>query len=325
MKVLFIGLGSIGTRHLRNLDALCKEKQLNIEVVALRSSDRELSAEVSCMITRQVHTLPKDETFDVAFVTGPTHVHAMTIGELKGKVGTYFIEKPLFDHPQYDLSVLGLGMYQKAYVAAPMRHTALYAALCKKLYNLPVYSVRAICSSYLPEWRNGVDYRTVYSANSSMGGGVTLDLIHEWDYLYDLFGPPLQSYNMRGQVSHLEMDTDDISVYIAYWPNAVGELHLDYFGRKYRRELEVFCEEGTIVADFGAGVLTNVDGTREDYSEDPNCRYKREMEYFINYAQNGTGESINSPQRALNVLQIAMGTTALDEGEKKDVTTGEEE
>ena len=49
-----------------------------------------------------------------------------------------------------------------------------------------------ICSSYLPDWRPGVGYHTVYfSAHRRLGGGVTTStLIHEWDYLVELFGVP---------------------------------------------------------------------------------------------------------------------------------------
>ena len=65
-------------------------------------------------------------------------------------------------------------------------------------YTHLVYSARVLCSSYLPGWRPGVDYRTVYSAHKDMGGGVTIDLIHEWDYLVELFGKPEKMYNFKG-------------------------------------------------------------------------------------------------------------------------------
>ncbi len=65
-----------------------------------------------------------------------------------------------------------------------MRWCGTMLALKKALPALSVYSARVLCSSYLPGWRPGVDYRTVYSAHKDMGGGVTIDLIHEWDYLW---------------------------------------------------------------------------------------------------------------------------------------------
>ncbi len=74
-------------------------------------------------------------------------------------------------------------------------------ALKDLLPALHPYCARVICSSYLPDWRPGVDYRTVYSAHKAMGGGVTIDLIHEWDYLVELFGVPQQLYNFKGTYS----------------------------------------------------------------------------------------------------------------------------
>ena len=59
--------------------------------------------------------------------------------------------------------------------------------------------------------------------------------------MVDLFGPPLACYNFKGTYSHLEIDSDDLSVYIARYPNMLAEIHLDYFGRTYRRSIELFC------------------------------------------------------------------------------------
>lgn len=309
MRALFIGLGSIGARHLRNLHAACKAQNIPLQVVALRSSARPLPQDLAPLVYQQTTdvAVALAQPVDVAFITNPTNLHAQALQQLIGKVGTYFIEKPIFEHTDYSLQQLGLTAEQKAYVAAPMRWTGVYLALKQKLQALPVYSVRSLCSSYLPDWRKGVDYRTVYSAQKAMGGGVTLDLIHEWDYLVDLFGFPQKSCNMRGQFSHLEIDSDDLSVYIAQYPKFLCELHLDYFGRTYRRDVEVFTEQGTLKADFGTGQLTLADGTRQDYAEEANRRYEREMDYFIEYALHGTGESINSPQKALDVLKLSLG------------------
>ena len=307
MKALFVGLGSIGTRHLGNLMAVAKEKGISVEADALRSSTRALAPEVAALLAHQYVSFDQLGRYDIAFITNPTHLHAHTLAELAGKVDCFFIEKPIFEGTGYDLDQLGLGIGQKAYVAAPMRWCGTFLALKERMSSLAPYSVRVICSSYLPDWRPGVDYRTVYSAHKEMGGGVTIDLIHEWDYLVELFGMPLESYNLRGTYSDLEIDSDDLSVYIARYPTLLAEVHLDYFGRSYRRSIELFCKDGTVTADFGAGTVTLEDGRVIDCAEPVNRRYEREMEYFVNYSLQGAGESINPPAQALQVLKLTLG------------------
>lgn len=244
--------------------------------------------------------------FDAAFLTNPTSLHYGTLCALRGKAGALFIEKPIFDAPGKNLDAC-LAPGQKAYVAAPMRWCGVMLALKRLLPQLKPYSARVICSSYLPDWRPGVDYRTVYSAHRAMGGGVAIDLIHEWDYLAELFGMPRQVYCLKGTYSELELDSDDLAVYIARYDTLLAEVHLDYFGRTYRRSIELFCKDGTVTADFGAGTLTLADGRVEAYEEPVNERYVREMEYFLEYALHGTGESLNPPHTAQEVLKIALG------------------
>lgn len=309
MEVLFVGLGSIGTRHLRNLFQVAKEKGIEVQADALRSSMRPLAEDVEGLLRAQYVSYDQLGHYDAAFITNPTHLHAHTLAELAGKVDCFFIEKPIFEGTGYDLEQLGLGPNQKAYVAAPMRWCGTFLALKERMPDLKPYSARVICSSYLPEWRPGVDYRTVYSAHKEMGGGVTIDLIHEWDYLVDLFGAPLEMYNFKGTYSHLEIDSDDLSVYIARYPSLLAEVHLDYFGRTYRRAIELFCKEGTATADFGAGTLTLENGEVIHCEEPVNQRYLREMDYFLDYAGKGKGESINSPAMAQKVLGLTLGET----------------
>ena len=311
ITALFIGMGSIGTRHLNNLHALCAQRGLALQADALRS---DLSRPLRDGVAEKLHAQYTDAAalghYDLVFITNPTSLHADALRAVYGKAGAIFLEKPIFSAEQTgtDLAAL-LPAGQKCYVAAPMRWCGAMLALKKALPALQPYSARVICSSYLPDWRPGVDYRTVYSAHKALGGGVTIDLIHEWDYLVDLFGLPQKLYNFRGTYSHLEIDSDDLSVYIAQYPTLLAEVHLDYFGREYRRSIELFCREGTAVADFGAGTLTLPDGTVQAYPEPVNRRYEREMEYFLDYALQGSGASCNPPETALRVLRLTLGET----------------
>ena len=77
--------------------------------------------------------------------------------------------------------------------------------------------------------------------------GVSIDLIHEWDYLTWLFGFPDEVCNFRGKYSDLEIDSDDHSVYIAKYPDKQISLSLDYFGRIERREIELSTPTGSAI------------------------------------------------------------------------------
>lgn len=312
VTALFIGLGSIGTRHLKNLHAICEKQGLTLTAHALRSDlQRPLRPGVAELLAAQFTTLEDPAAlprYDMAFITNPTSLHAAALELVRGRAGALFIEKPIFSAEETDRDLAALiPPGQKAYVAAPMRWCGAMLALKKHLPDLHPYCARVICSSYLPDWRSGVDYRTVYSAHKALGGGVTIDLIHEWDYLVELFGKPEALYNLRGQYSELEIDSDDVSLYIARYPHLLAEVHLDYFGRGYRRSIELFCPTGSAVADFGAGTLTLPDGAVEDCREDVNERYIREMEYFLHYAMEGEGDSLNTPATALDVLKLTLG------------------
>lgn len=315
LTALFIGLGSIGSRHLKNLHTICAERGITLAADALRSSlNRPLRPGVAELLRAQFTALDDPAArghYDLAFITNPTSLHAETLQSLRGRAGALFIEKPIFSADQADLDPAALlDPGQKAYVAAPMRWCGVMLALKNRLETGAdgrPYCARVLCSSYLPDWRPGVDYRTVYSAHKAMGGGVTIDLIHEWDYLVDLFGAPERLYNLRGQYSELEIDSDDVSLYIAQYPGMLAEVHLDYFGRGYRRSIELFTPSGSLVADFGAGTLTLPDGTVEDYTEDVNARYLREMAYFLDYAAGPELLSLNPPATAAQVLRLTLG------------------
>ncbi len=58
-------------------------------------------------------------------------------------------------------------------------------------------SVRAEIGEYMPGWHTYEDYRQMYASRQDLGGGVILSQIHEFDYLYWLFGLPRSIYTRR--------------------------------------------------------------------------------------------------------------------------------
>mgnify|MGYP001775075491 CR=1 FL=1 len=107
MKVLLCGLGSIGTRHLKNLHAVAARKGVPVQAYALRSSARALPAGTKALLAGEFCTLPQGAQFDAAFLTNPTSLHYGTLCALRSKAGALFIEKPIFDAPGKNLPCPG--------------------------------------------------------------------------------------------------------------------------------------------------------------------------------------------------------------------------
>ena len=198
LKICFAGLGSIGKRHLRDLAKIIKSSERSID--ALRSGHgNEIQKDILEQINTIYHDiseLPKD--YDIIFITNPTYLHYDTIKELVEHTKHMFIEKPVFQFPIQDVSELNLKSSSVYYVAAPLRYGPVVSKLKELVTKEKVYSVRAICSSYLPDWRKGTDYRKNYSAIKEQGGGVELDLINELDYITYLFGMPQEVKHYAG-------------------------------------------------------------------------------------------------------------------------------
>ncbi|MBR1754360.1 Gfo/Idh/MocA family oxidoreductase [bacterium] len=276
-KVLFVGLGSIGQKHLKNLSSL-----VDVKADALRTKNEPFENVEN--IYTCYESIPDD--YDIIFITNPTTLHYEAISKLKNKAKNMFIEKPIFEK-LYD-SEFSSGVN---YVACPLRHNSAIKELKNFVENNKVYSFRAICSSYLPEWRKTGDYRNCYSAKAEMGGGVELDLIHEIDYLKWIFGRFDKISKISGKKSDLEINSNDVAVYIFENKNVIGSLHLDYFGRETIRQIEVFAQNETKVFDL---------------TKNKDDMYIEEMKYFLNLIETENKSGYNTPQEALESLEAAL-------------------
>lgn len=303
MKVCFVGSGSIGKRHIRNWVRICNEMNVNLEIHLLRTKITKLEEDIEGVVCKEVLDKQElDSWYDIIFITNPTFKHYDTICELQDRSSHFFIEKPVFETSDRDLTNIQLKdkMY---YVACPLRYTKILQDAIELFKNEKAVSARAISSSYLPEWRSGIDYRNTYSAHREQGGGVRSDLIHEWDYLIAMFGFPKKVLSYSGKYSNLEIDSDDIAVYIALYQDKIIELHLDYFGKQIRRQLEVRTNENEYIFDIANSKLWVNGSLYKEYKEDPNDKYICEMRTFFDIVYNKKNNP-NDILKAIDVLKI---------------------
>ena len=259
-KIAFVGLGSIATRHLKNVHTYLASQGDSCSVDLYRSSlGRPLAEELQPLVSNTylyADVIPADRLYDVVFVTNPTSMHYETVERFAAHTKSFFIEKPVFDSTEVDEKIFDAIKDIPSYVACPLHYNAVLQYVKQNVNPDNVICARAMSSSYLPEWRPGQDYRKTYSAHKDLGGGVSIDLIHEWDYLTWLFGMPTECHQLINKVSTLEIDSDDLAIYIGKNDKTTFELHLDYFGRQTQRTLDLFTADDSIHCDLIAGTVS---------------------------------------------------------------------
>lgn len=308
-KIAFCGLGSIAKRHLKNVCTYLSERGDAFEIDLFRSSlGRVLPEDIKPLVSNQFlfSSEPKG-VYDVVFVTNPTSIHYETLQKFNAHTESFFIEKPVFDSTSVNDTIFDELQGVTCYVACPLRYNPVLRYVKEHINLKEVFAARAISSSYLPDWRPGQDYRQCYSAHRDMGGGVGIDLIHEWDYLTSFFGMPDKCYSIQDKISNLEIDSDDIAIYIAKAGQTTIELHLDYFGRKATRILELFTPEDTIKCDILGGFVTyQKKGECIIMDADRNSFQMAEIEHFFDIIEHKIPND-SKAEHAYAVLKLAKG------------------
>ena len=306
MKALFTAAGSIGSRHIKNLSKICQDRGIPLEIDVIRTTERVLPSDVRELVRKEIRNdINLDDMYDVLFVTDETGKHYDSICKYEKVAKNFFIEKPIFENTGYDISsIIEKNPNRIFYVAAPIRFTKYYDNIRKIAKENKILSARVIFSDYMPGWQKGRDYKESFRCFKSRGGGVDADSIHEIDYVVDLFGFPQKAYGMRGHFSQLKMDSCDIASYMFEYEDKIVEIHLDYFGKKRNRSIELYTDDEVVFIDFDKSeVNLKSSGKVINFGPDK-CFYENEMEYFLDLIS-GQKENVNSVGKALKVLELA--------------------
>ncbi|HMA05157.1 MAG TPA: Gfo/Idh/MocA family oxidoreductase [Methanomicrobiales archaeon] len=313
-RILVIGCGSIGKRHIRNLQVAGAR-----EITAFdpredrrREAGEGLGIRVFADLEAAFAAGP-----DAVFVCSPTAFHREQSLRAVAAGSHVFIEKPVSDSLE-GMDTLMEVVDRQGLVSLVGCNFRFHPGLrqVKSLLNSGsigrTISFRARFGHYLPDWHPWEDYRKTYSARRDLGGGVILDRVHEIDYARWLFGDVRQVFSWAGHESSLEIDTEDTAEILLGFRNGItGSLHLDYLRRRYDAGLEVTGEEGIIQWSYQNHTVTWYEAGKGSWQSmrwpgyDGNKMYLDEVMHFL-AALEGGEQSVNPVPDAVRVLEIAL-------------------
>ena len=340
IKILFVGLGSIGQRHLRNLRHIWGDK---IEILAYRSIGRDIkisedkTAQFGVNLERAYkikvstdYEKALEQNPDAAFITCPTKLH-VPMALLAAKHNCHlFIEKPLSDSMEgvdelirivEEKNLITLVGYQFRFHPG----LKLVHQLIEERKIGQILSVHSEFGEYLPDAHPYEDYREGYAARSDLGGGALLSLSHELDYSYWLFGMPKKLFALGGKLSRLEIDVDDtdsiLMECVAGGKSVPVHIHLDFVQRPPSRKCSIIGEEGKISWDYYSNRVNLYTVAKEQWESfqfddfQRNEMFLAEIKHFVACLE-GKEKPVVDINEGLKSLRIALAARRSSESGK---------
>jgi spore coat polysaccharide biosynthesis protein SpsF len=305
MKVLVIGCGAIGERHVKNLLEFG-----NVKVIACDCDKEKLKRIDGAKTYEDIDQAIEKEKPEYVVIATAHASHIEIANKVLGSVKKIFIEKPI-SHSLEGVDAFLSKAKEKGveiYVGYNMRFNPLINKI-KELIDEwgDISHVRMNFGSNLILRHPGKDYKNDYVTKKNQGGGVILDISHEIDYLTWIFGQPKEMFCYAEKRGNFEMETEDnADMLIKFDGGLVANIHLDLLQKPYTRTCEIIGEKGTIKADVAKNELFIYEDNKwEKIVIDDDNSYVDEMTEFLSL-ESIKKKKLPDGESAKNTLKIAL-------------------
>lgn len=241
MKLLIIGLGSMGKRRAR----LIKGMDASIQISAVDTAEGRRAEAESLGITayESIEKAVAADHFDAALVCTAPITHAAIISQLLDAGLPVFTELNLVDDGYEKNTQKAREKGLPLFLSSTMlyRGETQYIKQQVQQFAKPVNYIYHI-GQYLPDWHPWENYKNFFVGDKHTGGvreifGVDLP------WLLDTFGPVKSVYVQKDKISELEVDYPDSYFITLRHENGVkGLLAVDVVSPKAVRNFECFGE-----------------------------------------------------------------------------------
>ena len=316
IKVLIVGYGSIGKRHLENFLQF-KDIQL---IVYTKRNDLQLLKKKGIKVSNSLTECLKENP-DIGVITNETSLHIPIAIKLAKEGLDLFLEKPLSNSLK-DVEKLYAIVKKKKLITQMGCNLRFHPCIMKIKSLIEQQKIGKIISaqiqncSYLPDFHRWEDYRKSYAARKDLGGGVILTQIHEIDYMYWFFQEVENIVSISGKFSELDVTAEDyVSSLLKFKNKIIGELHMDYFQRPSFRSCKIRGTKGEIYWDSDDNCVDvyNMNKKRWEmkfndgfpYDLDIRSSYVEELKHFLKCVKHRK-ETINNLEQGIETLKIAL-------------------
>ncbi len=283
-RVLFVGLGGAGQRHLRILRARLPHARFtsfrrtgatpvlnpDFTVAAGKTLENEYGLVPVTSLEAGLAEKP-----DLVVISTPSALHLDPMLAAARHGCGILVEKP------WSHSLDGFGDFRRAVEAsaAPFRLSfqRRHHPLLKRIKDLleqnrlgRIIAARFEVGSYVPVWHGYEDWRSLYAVRPELGGGVLLTEIHEIDLAHWFFGNPNHVFCTGGNFGPEKLEVEDTAQLTLDYGGFSAQLSLCFMQKKPRRGLEISGTDGFLAWNQDGNRLTFTDyasGKAEEWAE----------------------------------------------------------
>jgi predicted dehydrogenase len=324
-RILVVGSGGIGRRHLRNARELLPAAKLGL-LTRNRPADLSPDTEVLLALEEALAWEP-----DAVVIASPAPFHISVAIAFATRGAHLLIEKPLSNNLEGVDELIA--SRDRLGIVAGVGYNLRFNVCLEQMQRVvreggigrPIHGYFE-AGQFLPDWRPHLPYQKSVSAQRSLGGGVLLELSHEVDLASWMLGQAQWVSASVRRVTDLEIDVEDTAqIQLGFASGAVGQLHLDFIQRPGGRLVRIVGMEGTMEwrsGDTCWRLARRTDGKINTFecelAKDSNHSHQRELATFFGAVQSGTPmhPSIEEGRTVLKILEACGRSSALESREK---------
>lgn len=292
MKVLIVGLGSMGKRRGRILRSVKPDAELC--GVDLTESRRKEAEDLGIRAYDSISGALAAEHPDCAFVCTAPITHAKIIDELLDAGLPVFTELNLVSDGYDALTAKAAEKGVPLFLSSTMLYRAetQYIKAQVQAFKKSVNYIYHI-GQYLPDWHPWENYKNFFVGDKRTGGVREIFAI-DLPWLLDAFGPVKHVYVEKDKLSELEIDYPDTYFVTLRHENGVkGILAVDVVSPKAVRNFEVFGEGLHLFWEGNPKTLARYDAAAKDKVPVQTYEsFEHDARYSDNIVENAYGDEI---------------------------------
>jgi predicted dehydrogenase len=316
-RVLIVGTGGIGKRHVRGLLKTGRARLWAVEPDAAKLAEvlRDYDIQEGCADVREADL----RAFDAAVICAPAHVH-VSIGQVCADAGLPFLaEKPLavtmegVDRLIETVNRKGL-VARVAYIrrTSPETIEMRNQIMAGRIGDLRLCYVN--CSQEYPRYRP--DFQRIYYAKKETGGGAILDAAsHIFDLLQWIIGPVAEVASMYDCLQLPTREVEDTALLSLRFRNGcMAQININQFQKPNVVTIEMIGTKGNLMLDMNTLKFAGDDSGRWEEqqfwaglrpTEAHEARFRGQADMFLDILEGKPG-TLTTLEEARESLRVAL-------------------